>query len=240
MNPVLRADLRYRMGSPKAVTLHTIYLGLVAVLTFLSLPPELGRLDDLRGEGLLLALLVVSTVLTMYFASACACGEIAVEGEKSVADLAASPFPAGTVATGKVLAGSAFAVLQFALAVPFLAVVAGMRGEPLAVVLRAGVIAIPAATATGAAGTLYSAMLDSDFARSFAHWTTLLAIIVGANVLPAPWDVLSPVRALAVVSGGSPRPAAWVAAAVYVGIAAACAALIRRRITRIRTEAAAS
>ncbi len=240
MNPVLRADLRYRMGSPKAVTLHTIYLGLVAVLTFLSLPPELGRLDDLRGEGLLLALLVVSTVLTMYFASACACGEIAVEGEKSVADLAASPFSAGTVATGKVLAGSAFAVLQFALAVPFLAVVAGMRGEPLAVVLRAGVIAIPAATATGAAGTLYSAVLDSDFARSFAHWTTLLAIIVGANVLPAPWDVLSPVRALAVVSGGSPRPAAWVAAAVYVGIAAACAALIRRRIARIRTEAVAS
>lgn len=240
MNPVLRADLRYRMGSPKAVTLHTIFLGVVAVLTFLSLPPELGRLDELRGEGLLLALLVVSTVLTMYFASACACGEIAVEGEKSVADLAASPFPAGTVAAGKVLAGFAFAVLQFALAVPFVAVVAGMRGEPLVVVLRAAAIAIPAATGTGAAGALYSAVLDSDFARSFAHWTTLLAIIVGANALPAPWDVLSPVRALAVVSRGTPQPAAWMAAAGYLCLAAVCAVLILRRIVRVRKEAAAS
>lgn len=238
MNPVLRADLRYRMGSPKALTVHTIFLCVVAVLTFLSLPPELGRLDDLRQEGLLLAFLVVSTVLTMYFTSACACGEIAVEGEKSVWDLAASSFPAGTVATGKVLAASAFAILQFVLAAPFIAVVAGIRGEPLQVVLRAAVIAVPAATATGAAGALYSAVFDSDFARSFAHWTTLLAVIVGANALPSPWDALSPVRALAIASREGPQPAIWMVAAAYLSIAAVCTSLTRRRILRIRREAA--
>ena len=96
MNPVLRADLRYRLSSPKALTIHTIFLLVVAVLTYLSLP-ELGRLDDLRQEGLLLACLLVVTLLAMYFASSCACGEIVIEGEKSVWDLAASSLPARTI-----------------------------------------------------------------------------------------------------------------------------------------------
>jgi len=143
VNPVLRADVRYRLGSPKALVLHTIFLVVVALLTFLSLPPELGRLDELRQEGLLLAFLVVSTVLTMYFTSACACGEIGIEGEKSVWDLAASTFPAGTIAAGKVLSSASFAMLQWALAGPFIAVVAGIRGEPLAVFLRAALVGPP-------------------------------------------------------------------------------------------------
>ncbi len=240
MNPVLRADVRYRLASPKALTLHTIFLTVVALLTFLSLPPELGRLDELRQEGLLLALLVVSTVLTMYFTSACACGEIGVEGEKSVWDLAASPFPAGTIAAGKVLSGTAFAAVQWLLAGPFVAVVAGIRGEPLAVVLRAALVAIPAATATGAMGTLYSAQFDSDFVRSFAHWTTLLVIIVGANALPGPWGVLSPVRALAVVVREGARPTVWLVAAVYAIAAIVCVIVIRQRVQRIRLEARAT
>jgi len=237
VNPVLRADVRYRLGSPKALALHTIFLVVVALLTFLSLPPELGRLDELRQEGLLLAFLVVSTVLTMYFTSACACGEIGIEGEKSVWDLAASPFPAGTIAAGKVLSSASFAVLQWALAGPFLAVVAGIRGEPLVVLWRAALVGIPAATAMGALSTLYSAVFESDFARSFAHWTTLLAVVVGANALPAPWSALSPVRVLAIVVREGARPVVWVVAGAYAIAALLCVGLIRRRVERIRIEA---
>ena len=237
MNPVLRADVRYRLGSPKALAVHTIFLVVVALLTFLSLPPELGRLDELRQEGLLLAFLVVSTVLTMYFTSACACGEIGIEGEKSVWDLAASTFPAGTIAAGKVLSSASFAVLQWALAGPFIAVVAGIRGEPLAVFLRAALVGIPAATAIGAAGTLYSAEFESDFARSFAHWATLLAVVVGANALPAPWHALSPVRALAVVVREGARPVVWLVASAYAIAAIVCVGLVRRRVERMGLEA---
>jgi hypothetical protein len=210
----------------------------VAVLTYLSLP-ELGRLDDLRQEGLLLACLLVVTLLAMYFASSCACGEIVIEGEKSVWDLAASPLPAGTIAVGKGLSSAALAIVQFLLASPFLAAVAGIRGESPAIVLRAALVAIPAATAVGAAGALYSAILDSDFTRSFAHWMTLLAIVVGANALPAPWNVLSPVQALAVtVREGTPL-AVWLVAVVYLGITMACLGAIRRRVNTIRREARA-
>src|SRR5947207_1832099 len=100
--------------------------------------------------------------------------EIGIDGEKSVCDLAASSFPAGTIALGKVLSAASFAALQWLLAGPFVAVVAGIRGESLMAILRAALVGIAAATAFGATGTFYSIMFESDFARSFAHWTTLL------------------------------------------------------------------
>lgn len=237
MNPVLRADVRYRLGSSKALTLHTIFLVVIGLLTFLSLPPELGRLDELRQDGLVVACLVVSAVLTMYFTSACAAGEISIEGEKFVWDLAASPFAAGTIAWGKMLTAASFAVLQWLLAGPFIILVAAIRGEPLMAILRAALVGIPAATAFGAAGTLYSVEFESDFARSFVHWTILLAVILGANALPAPWRTLSPVRALAIAVREGVRPAVWLVVGVYLLAAVLCVGLVRQRVERIRREA---
>jgi hypothetical protein len=216
---------------------HTIFLSVIAGLTILVLPQEAGRLDELGPEGLLLAIVVVITVLMMYFTSACACGEIAIEDEKSVWDLATSQFPAGTIATGKVLSSAALAVVQLLLAGPFVAIVAGIREESVVVVLRVALVAIPAAAATGALGVLYSAAVDSDVARSVVHWITLLAIVVGPNALPAPWNLLSPVRGLAVAVREGARPAVWLVAAAYAIVTAVCVDAVRRRVARIRSEA---
>lgn len=240
MNPVLRADLRYRLSSPRAVSVHTVLLALIAGLTFLSLPPELGRLDDLRQEGLLVPFLVVTTVLVGYFASACACGEITVEGEKSVWDLAASAFPAGTIAAGKVATSAAFALTQFMLAAPFLIAIAGIRGESPAQLLRAAVVAIPAASALGGLGALWSAGLDSDFARGLAHWVTLLAAFVGAAALPEPWDLISPVRTVIAASRDGLTPPVWAAIAAYLLMTAVSGGMVQRRIERIRRDARAT
>lgn len=239
VNPILRSDLRFRLSSPKAVAAHTIFLILLAVLAFFSLPPELGRLEDLRQEGLLLAFLVVETVLVAYFSSAFACGEIAVEGEKFVWDLAASPFPAGLIATGKIGTSLAYAVTLFVLGSPFMALVAGIRGEPLSEVVRAAAVAFPFATAVGALGVLDTAILESDFARSLVHWVTLLVLVVGATALPAPWDLISPVRGIAVVVRQGLRPGVLLAALGYLAVAFASAWAIRRRIDAIRKEARA-
>jgi len=176
-------------------------------------------------------------VLTMYFTSACAAGEIGIDGEKSVWDLAASSFPAGTIALGKVLSAASFASLQWLLAGPFVAVVAGIRGESLMAILRAALVGIAAATAFGATGTFYSIMFESDFARSFAHWTTLLAVIVGGNALPSPWHALSPVRSLAIAVREGVRPTVWLVVGVYLLTAGICVGLVRRRVERIRIEA---
>ena len=239
MNAVLRGDLRSRLSSPKAITMHTIFLLVVVILTYLALP-EIGRLDTPRQEGLLLVCVLVTTLLTMYFASSCACGEIALEGEKSVWDLAATSLPAGTVAVGKVLSSSALATVQVLLAGPLLAAIAGIRGESLMIVVQVAFVAIPAATAVGTTGALYSALWDSDFARSFAHWMTLLAIVVGANALPPPWNALSPVQALAItLKEGTVLPA-LLAVMAYLTIAVGCAIAIRQRVDAIRREAHAA
>jgi hypothetical protein len=125
------------------------------------------------------------------------------------------------------------------LASPLLAAIAGIRGESLTIVVQVAFVAIPAATAVGTAGALYSALWDSDFARSFAHWMTLLAIVVGANALPPPWNVLSPVQVLALtLKEGTVLPALLPVTA-YLTIAVGCAVAIRQRVDAIRREARA-
>lgn len=234
VNPVFRSDLRHRLTSRKGGTVLTVYLVALGVLAFLSLPPDLGQLDELRHEGLLLAFLVVETVLAAYLTSATASGEIVIEGEKSVWDLAASPFSAGVVARGKVLTAVTFALLLLALATPFLAIVAGIRGEAVGSVARAAVAALPFAAALGVAGTLYAGVFESDFTRSFVHWLTLLTLVVGATAVPAPWDTLSPVRLvmLAVRDGLGSRVLLGIA--FYGALAAAAGVGIARRVEAIR------
>ncbi len=240
MNPVLRGDLRVRLSSAKALSVYTIFLGLLAVLAVLSLPPELGRLDEVGQGGLLLTFLIVETVLVAYFTSACASREIVIEGEKSVDDLATSPFPALVIASGKVIASGAFALILVLFAVPVVSVVAGLRGEPIGGIARAAVVAVLFGAAIGALGTLYGAIFESDFTRSFVHWVTLLAAIVGVAALPEPWNTVSPVRAVAAAVRFGAPPALVLVSAGYVLVAVVASWAIRGRVEVIRRDARAS
>ena len=235
LNPVFRSDLRHRLTGRKAGMMLTLYLAALGALAFLSLPPDLGRLDDLRQEGLLLAFLIVETVLAAYLTSAAASGEILVEGEKSVWDLAASPFPPGVVGRGKVLTAGAFALLLTGLAAPVLGIVAGIRGEPLGAVARAAVAGLPFVVAAGVLGALYGGVFESDFTRSFAHWLTLLAFVVGATALPAPWDTLSPVRLVMLATRDGVSARVLAGAAFYLALAVVGGVAIARRVEAIRS-----
>ena len=234
VNPVFRNDLRYRLTSRKGGTMITVYLAVLGALAFLSLPPDLGRLDDLRQEGLLLAFLIVETVLAAYLTSAAASGEIIVEGEKTVWDLAASPFPPGVIGRGKVLTAAAFALLLISLAAPFLAIVSGIRGEPVQTVARAAVVALPFVAALGSFGALYAGVFESDFTRSFVHWLTLLLLVVGATALPPPWDTLSPVRLVMLAARDGLGLRVLLGAVIYATLAAVAGVGITRRVEAIR------
>lgn len=234
LNAITRGDLRMRLGGGKAPMMVTLYLSVLALLAFLSLPPDLGRLDDLRQEGLLIAFLVVETVLAVYLTSASASGEIAIEGEKSVVDLAASPFAPAAVARGKMITSFLFAALLVLLASPFSLLVAGIRGEALSAVAGAALVAVVVAGALGTLAALYGAVFDSDFARSFVHWLTLLALVVGATALPGPWDAASPVRLIIVLARSGPRAEAAAALAGYALLSGLAAWGIARRVHRIR------
>lgn len=237
VNPVWRNDLRQRFTSRKMSTVLSVYLAALALVAFFSLPPDLGRLDDLRQEGLLLAFLIIQSVLATYLTSATSSGEIAVAGEKGIWDLAASPFPAGVIARGKVMTSATFAGILLGLAWPVIAIVAGIRGEPLSAVARGALIGLPFAATLGALGVLYAGLIDSDTARTLVHWLTLLVLVVGATALPPPWDLLSPVRLISQAERSGISWPVLLAALFYVLAALPVGAAIAGRTTVIRAEA---
>lgn len=239
LNPIFRNDMRFRLTSPKAISIFTIYLSLLGALVMLALPPEVGRLDELRQEGLLRAMLIVQMVLVTYLTSAAACGEIAVDGEKSPWDLAASPFPSGVIARGKVATSLAFAATLVVVGLPIIVIIAAIRGEPLGPLLQVPMVGLPLAAAMGALGALYGAVFDSDFVRSFVHWLTLVVLIIATTALPAPWSVIGPVRALSEAAVGL-RAETLLVAAAYLILAAVAAVALHARIDTIRREAKAA
>src|SRR5579875_2495293 len=130
-NPVLRGDVRARARSRKIRAIELFCVSALALLAFLGLPPELSQIEQDRQTGLVAALGVVLLVLVTYFASACAAGEIAVEGEKSAVDLLFAPFRPATIAAGKSLSSLLTVVYWILLGLPILVLAAAVRRTPL-------------------------------------------------------------------------------------------------------------
>jgi ABC-type transport system involved in multi-copper enzyme maturation permease subunit len=237
MNAIVRGDFRARLTSPNGRTVFTIFLGVLGVIVVLSLPPELGRLDEVRGESLLLTVLLLETIFIGYLTAAIATGEIAIDAEKSVEDLASAPFSSQDIGRGKVLSALGFAGLLIAFAAPVLSIVAGVQGEPLVVIVRAGAMTLLFGGVVGAIGEVWSAIVESDFSRSLLHWTTLLLIVAGGAALPGPWNIISPLYAVPAVvhrTGGFPL---FSVVGGYVVIMVASMWAIQARVEVIRRHA---
>lgn len=192
-NPVFRGDLRARVGSRKILVIEVFYLGVLGVLTFLGLPPELARVDVPHPAGLTAALLIVQAVLITYFASACAIGEIAVEGEKPAVDLSFAPFTPTAIVTGKSLASLLTILSWLLLGAPLVTFAARIRQESVAGVIAVTVFIAVASWGIAQIGMLYSVLIESEFSRMLAHWGTLLVIFVGTLALPTPLQPVNPI-----------------------------------------------
>lgn len=238
VNPIVRGDLRARTAG-KAVAACTVFLSVLAVLTILSLPPELGRRTETRQQDLLQVFLTIEGLFVIYLTSAMASGEIVIEGEKAPWDLAAGPFAAGTIAWGKVITSAAYAALLGVLALPLGIVVVGIRGYSLAPILAAGAMTAAAAAAAGILGALYSTMVESDFSRSAIQWTTLLVLILGPTVGQGAWRFISPLHAIPAAMTGD-ATGVTIALVTYAGLSIAGAMALTARIGAIRREAQAA
>ncbi len=228
-NPVLRGDVRMRIRSRKVLLIEAFYLGVLGLLAFLGLPPELNQVDPSQQAGLGVALLIVQTVLVTYFASACTLQEIAIEGEKSAVDLVFGPFTPRTVVAGKSLASLVTIAYWLLLGVPLLILTASIRQEPVgALALTAALVAVEA-WGIAQIGMLYSVVVEPEFSRTLAHWATLLVIFVGTLALPAPAQWVNPVVAVVRAAQGAPAGPAW---ALYACLGVACDWGTRRALRR--------
>jgi ABC-type transport system involved in multi-copper enzyme maturation permease subunit len=211
-NPILRGDLRARIGSRKILVIEIFYLAVLGLLTFLGLPPELAQIDVPPQAGLATALLVVQAVLVTYFASACAIQEIAVEGEKTAVDLTFGPFAPAVIVAGKSLASFLTILYWLLLGAPLVMLAARIRQEPIGdIVALTAFIAIEA-WGVAQVAMLYGVVVESEFSRMLAHWGTLFLIFVGTLALPAPSRLVNPVDAVMHGTGGG---ALWFACLGY-------------------------
>jgi ABC-type transport system involved in multi-copper enzyme maturation permease subunit len=229
-NPVLRGDLRARFGSHKLHLFQVFSLGVLGLLAFLGLPPELNRLDRADQTSLVVALLVVQVVLVTYLAAACAIQEIAVEGEKPAIDLIFGPFTRSAIVIGKSL-GSLITIAYWLLqGAPLLVLAAGIRQYPIVDLFPP--LALSAAIAWGVAqlALLASVTAEGDISREIAHWGAFFVIFVATLAHPAvSWA--NPVLAVVSAAQGS---TSGLTAAAYAGLGVVCNSLtlvVLRRFT---------
>jgi ABC-type transport system involved in multi-copper enzyme maturation permease subunit len=206
------------------------YLGILALLLLLGLPPELNQNDPSRGSvGLALALLGVQVVLVTYFASACAAQEIAVEGERPAVDLAFGPFSRRTIVAGKSLATLATIVYWELLALPLLILAMEIRRLPLGALGEVCALVTLQAWAVAQIGLLCGIVFEAEFTRTLAHWTALLAIFVATLALPDALRWANPVVAAAQAAAGAmPVLGAACYAALGLGAGGLAYAALRR------------
>ncbi len=225
-NPVLRGDLRVRSGSRKLWVLQGVYLGILGVLVFLGLPPELGRIAESHEPSLYVALLWVQVVLVTYLASASAVQEIAVEGEKAPVDLLYAPFTPGTIVAGKSLAALATIAFWLLLGLPLLVLAMVIRQVPAGTLVPVGVLVAAMAWGIAQMGLLLSVVCEAEFSRTLAHWAMLAVVFIGTGSLPPLVRVLNPIVATTAAAAGA-FPPETLAAYGLLGLACAAGAYVR-------------
>ncbi len=222
-NPVLRGDLRARAGSRKILAIELFYLGVLGVLVWLGMPPELSAQTAERTASLTTALLVVQAILVTYFTSACAAQEIAVETEKSPVDLVFAPFAPRTIVAGKSAATLTTAGYWLLLGAPLIVLSAGIRHDSAAGLVSSSVLIAVVAWSMGQIGLWLGVAVESDFSRTLLHWGCLLLVFVGTLVLPLPVRVINPVLGILAAQRGA-LPAAVYTVYIAIGLTGDAAA----------------
>jgi ABC-type transport system involved in multi-copper enzyme maturation permease subunit len=229
-NAIVRGDLRARSTSQKVLVIECFSLVLLALLTFLGLPPALDQAQTLHpSASLAVVLLGVQLVLVTYFASACALQEIAVEQERPAVDLAFGAFSRSAIVAGKSLASLVTILYWLVLGAPLLILAVGVQQTSLVGFGAASALAAVEAWGVAQVGLLYSIVIDSEFARAIAHWTTLMLAFVGTLALPSQLQWINPVIAVTQTAGSQ---YAWPAAILYSGVGLASAIVAQAGLRR--------
>lgn len=234
LNPVTRGDLRVRLSSPKVLWVLRLYLAVLGVLAVFSLPPEGGRVPSLAETELAQLFLIFQVAWIAYLTSALAVGEIGVEGEKGVLDLAVTSFSSRAIASGKtwtaVLSAAGLAALSLPLVILVLPDVAAAPGA-----LRALAAMVPLAAPLALLAAWLPAAVPSDLLRTLLHWSVFLVIFAATRWLPDPLILVNPLRVVAAAYTGA--PAIWpLALAPYVLAAVLGWFVINRTVTVWRQE----
>ena len=201
---IMVKELRSRMRGRRAFIIPTIYLGLLALITYggylLAAPAARdgfggfvgqANVSAVIGQSIFTLLSIFQIILICFIAPGFTAGQISLEREKQTLDLLVStPMRPGAIVIGKLLAALAFVALMIVAAVPITAIVLMYGGASVDDIVRQQVVLLSTAVILGAIGLFWSALLKRTQAATVLSYITMLALTLGTIMLFGFWTLL--------------------------------------------------
>jgi ABC-type transport system involved in multi-copper enzyme maturation permease subunit len=204
---IMVKELRSRMRGRRAFIVLTVYLGILALITwgvYIVVAPNARNMagdglafgqanaSALIGQSIFSLLSIFQMILVCFIAPAFTAGQISLEREKQTLDLLIStPMRPGAIVIGKLAAALAFVVLMIVAAVPITAIVLMYGGASVDDIVRQQVVLLATAFMLGAVGLFFSALLKRTQAATVLTYITVLALTLGTTMLFIFWTVVA-------------------------------------------------
>jgi ABC-2 type transport system permease protein len=206
---IMVKELRSRMRGRRAFIVLTVYLGILALITYgvyVVVAPSardmagggfgggfgMANASALIGQSIFTLLSIFQLILVCFIAPAFTAGQISLEREKQTLDLLIStPMRPGAIVIGKLAAALAFVVLMIVAAVPITAIVLMYGGASVGDIVRQQLVLLATALVLGAIGLFFSALLKRTQAATVLTYITLLALTLGTVMVFVFWTVVA-------------------------------------------------
>ena len=204
---IMVKELRSRMRGRRAFIVLTVYLGILALITYgvyvVVAPNARGiagggfggggqaNASALIGQSIFTLLSIFQLILVCFIAPAFTAGQISMEREKQTLDLLIStPMRPGAIVIGKLVAALAFVVLMIVAAVPITAIVLMYGGASVEDIVRQQIVLLATALLLGSIGLFFSALLKRTQAATVLTYISVLALTLGTTMLFIFWSVV--------------------------------------------------
>lgn len=205
VSTIMVKELRSRMRGRRAFIVLTLYLAVLALITYgtyVVVAPvarqaagQLGGIgfgqanaSALIGQSIFAVLSVFQVILVSMIAPAFTAGQISLEREKQTLDLLmATPLRPGAIIIGKLLTALAFVILMIVAAIPICAIVLMYGGASGDDIVRQQLLLLAVGVGFGAVGIFASALVQRTQAATVIAYCTVLALALGTAMLAAFW-----------------------------------------------------
>jgi ABC-type transport system involved in multi-copper enzyme maturation permease subunit len=205
---IMVKELRSRMRGRRAFIVLTVYLAILALITYgiyVVMEPNARNLagafggfggqanaSALIGQSIFSLLSIFQLILICFIAPAFTSGQISLEREKQTLDLLIStPMRPGAIVIGKLAAALAFVVLMIVAAVPITAIVLMYGGASVDDIVRQQLVLLATALVLGAIGLFFSSLLKRTQAATVLTYITVLGLVLGSTMLFIFWSVVA-------------------------------------------------
>ena len=208
VSTIMVKELRSRMRGRRAFVVLTVYLAILALITYgvyVIVAPNVrmqagggfgggfgqANASALIGQSIFTVLSIFQSILVCFIAPAFTAGQISMEREKQTLDLLIStPMRPGAIVIGKLAAALAFVVLMIVAAVPITAIVLMYGGASIDDVVRQQLVLLATALLLGTVGLFFSALLKRTQAATVLTYITMLVLTLGTTMVFIFWTVV--------------------------------------------------